>query len=447
MTHFTKAEARRCVAAVDKALQAGAAPPGESRQGHRRSAINMAAEALGISPKTLLSRVRAGGPCERLYGLRPDWSQAAPPPPAPAPEPPASPEPPADPIEVRRLKDRLRLEAAARSSAERHAADSVALREGIFRLRATPLEPPHWNPRPDGPSGKTGEAIILPISDIHMGEVIALEQMGGRNSYNEAIARARLERLFASALKLATVHWSGPPPSAIYVPLMGDLVSGEIHDELAKTNDLLAIPAVRAVSEALIAGFDLLLREFPSTPIHVVSVPGNHGRTTRKPEAKGFALDSYDTLVAWTIESWFAARGETRIKFSAPASGDALCNILGWNILFTHGDRIGSRGGTGFVGVSATATRGMKRLIEDYAAENVIVDVIVMGHFHTPIELEYGFVNGSLPGPSEYGRSLRLKSHPAAQWMLSIHPRRGVARRWKIAVGAPEEGSIYRGRA
>jgi predicted phosphodiesterase len=406
----------------------------------------MAAEALNMPVQTLYSRVRAGGPCERLHGLSVNWSLGK----RPAPEPDQKTEKPesaADPIEVRRLADKLKQAELARKSAERLAVKDQTIREALFQLSASPLDPPSFNPAPDKASGKVGEAIILPISDLHMGEVIDLEQMGGRNSYNERIARKRLERLFSSAVKLATVHWSGPPPSAIYVPLMGDLVSGEIHDELAKTNDLLAIPAVRALSEALIGGLDLLVRSFPTVPIHVVSVPGNHGRTTKKPEAKAFALNSYDTLVAWVIESWYAAKGNSRITFSAPASGDALVNIHGWNILFTHGDRIGSRGGAGFIGPAATAARGMQRIIQDYAAEGIIVDVIVIGHFHTPIELEQGFVNGTLAGPSEYSRAGRMRSHPASQWMISVHPTRGVARRWKIQVGHPSEGSIYKGRA
>ena len=287
---------------------------------------------------------------------------------------------------------------------------------------------------------------MLFVSDVHMGETIDIKQMGGRNSYDQAIAAARLERLFARVVKLGTRHWSGPPPGVIYLVLGGDLVSGEIHDELAKTNDLLAIPAVRRVTECFIAGVTMLLKHF-ACPVHIVSVPGNHGRTTKKPESKGFALNSYDTLVAWCLEAHFAARAEKRVTFAAPASGDALVNIAGWNILFTHGDRIGSRGGAGFVGVAATAARGFKRLIMDYAAEGTVVDTIVIGHFHTDLELEEGFVNGSLVGPSDYSRSGRMRSHPASQWMLSVHPIHGVARRWKIQVGDPSEGSIYKGRA
>jgi predicted phosphodiesterase len=280
-----------------------------------------------------------------------------------------------------------------------------------------------------------------------MGEVVSLSAMGGRNSYNMKVACARLERYFQSVVKLGTEHWTGPPPDSIYLVLGGDLVSGEIHDELAKTNDLQAIPAVRVLAEALAAGLLLLRENFPAIPIHVISVPGNHGRTTKKPENKGFAINSYDMLVGLLLEWWAATKELKGVTFSAPHAGDAFVTIHGWNILFTHGDRIGSRGGSGFVGPAATAARGMQKVVQDYLAEGRVIDVIVMGHFHTPLELEYGIVNPSLVGPSEYSRSGRMRSHPAAQWMLTVHPRYGIARRWKISVGDPSEGSIYAGRA
>jgi len=349
-----------------------------------------------------------------------------------------------DKILIRRLKDDAARHFSARKDAERRAVRAEALRESVFSLTAQPLKPPSWAPK-SAKRRAHGEAVVLFLSDLHMGEVIDLAQMNGRNSFNRKIARARLQRLFQRVVKLGTDHWSGPAPEVIYLVLGGDLISGEIHDELAKTNDLLALPAVRELTEWLISGIRLLLETF-DCPIKIISVPGNHGRLTRKPEAKGVALHSYDTLVFWMLESWFSATGEQRLSFSAPMSGDALINIMGWNVLFTHGDRIGSRGGTGFVGPAATAARGMKRLVRDYAAEGVILDTIVIGHFHTAVELEEGFVNGSLSGPSEYSLAGRMGSAPASQWMLTMHPVHGVTRRWKVQVGDPSEGSIYKGR-
>ncbi len=353
---------------------------------------------------------------------------------------------PKDGIEAHRNKTREMLQRKRIEELERQAAADRTIREAVFKLSSRPLEPPSWTPRRSKGS-HARESIVLFLSDIHMGEVVSISAMGGRNSYNMRIAAARLERYFQSVVKLGTEHWTGPPPDSIYFVLGGDLVSGEIHEELAKTNDLQAIPAVRVLAEALAAGLRLLRESFPGIPINVISVPGNHGRNTKKPEAKGFAINSYDTLVGLLLEWWAATTGIKNVTFSAPHTGDALVSIHGWNVLFTHGDRIGSRGGSGFVGPAATAARGMQKIVQDYLAEKQVVDVIVMGHFHTPLELEYGFVGSSLVGPSEYSRSGRMRSHPASQWMLSIHPQYGVARRWKIACGDKSEGSIYAGRA
>lgn len=350
-----------------------------------------------------------------------------------------------DEIDVRRVKSRESLQRQRIDELERQAAADRTIREAVFKLAEQPLEPPSWNAEPSKASKR--EAIILFLSDVHMGEVVSLNAMGGRNSYNMDIACTRLQRYFQSVVKLGTEHWTGPPPDVLYLVLGGDLVSGEIHDELAKTNDLQAIPAVRVLAEALASGLLLLRQAFPNIPIHVLSVPGNHGRNTKKPESKGYAINSYDTLVALLLEWWASTKNLKNISFSAPHTGDALVKIHGWNVLFTHGDRIGSRGGSGFVGPAATAARGMQKVVQDYLAEGKVIDFIVMGHFHTPLELEYGFVNSSLVGPSEYSRSGRMRSHPSAQWMLTVHPQHGIARRWKIQCGDKSEGSIYIGRA
>ena len=442
---IAKKEARRRIAAVDKALRAGHRPPGVGDGLKKPAAIAIAAQALGLARQTLASGLQT---IKRDHGLEPDWSlykaskiaNSSPLKPSNSREL----EPAADPLVVRRLNDQLAQERSGRRDAERAAISAEGLRQGVFKLAAAPPEPEHWAAGRHE-DGKHREVIVLPISDVHMGEVIDFDQMGGRNAYNKSIAARRLERLFQSVVKLGTIHWSGPKPAAIYVVLLGDLITGEIHEELAKTNDLLSIPAVRELSGHLISGLNLLLASF-DCDIRVVSLPGNHGRTTKKPEAKGSVVNSYDTLVAWSVESWFRARETPRISFSAPASGDALININGWRILFTHGNNIGSRGGMGFIGPAATIARGMQRVIQDYAAVGEIVDFVVTGHFHTPIELEQGFCNGSVPGPSEYSMQGRMRSHPASQWFLSIHPEIGVARRWKLFLGHPDEGSIYKGR-
>lgn len=336
--------------------------------------------------------------------------------------------------EVKRLraeKGELLTQLAAQSDL------SLAL-EGV----AEPLEPVSFQMRSGGK--QQGETIILVLSDLQWGEVIDLAAMDGLNCYDPEIARARLHRLFSGWAELATKHWAGPPPERILLLLLGDMISGEIHEELAKTNGLLSIPALRDCAAHICAGIRLL-REVVGVPIDILSVPGNHGRTTRKPESKLYAAHSYDTLLADIVELEFREAGQLPewLTMWKPASGDALVWVYGYRFLFTHGDRIGSRGGAGFVGTAATVARGFKKLVMDYAGRGVVLDFIICAHFHTALQLEEGICNGCLPGPSEYSRDLRFRPRPAVQAFLTVHPRHGVTQiRW-LNVGSPEEGDLY----
>lgn len=358
---------------------------------------------------------------------------------------PVKPEPPeptmAERLGVSKLQKNLATQKRIAKEAQDHALANLTIREAVFNLSQTPMEPPQWKISKDVQS--KSETLLLMLSDAHVGETVYKDQMGGKNSYNVTIAGDRIRRYFDTSIKLATKHWSGPPPECIYLLLMGDLITGSIHEELAKTNDLQEIGSVKACSEFLIAGLNMLRTAFPKIPIHVVCIPGNHGRTTKKMEHKNYALESYDTLIGWTLEVHARAMGWENITFSAPASGDALLDIYGWKFLVTHGDKIGSRGGTGMIGPAATATRGFQKVRAEYAKAGDNIDWVLIGHFHSQMELEGGIVNGSIIGYNEYAKSGRFFPHPAAQWMLSVHPKRGIARRWLIQVGDKSEGSMY----
>lgn len=414
------------IEAIERAVDAGAVYP-LPKGTTGRSALAEASAALGLSRRAVRNRLAAAG----RFGLAGRLPAA----PAPAKK---SARPPSDVVAVQRLRDENARLRRAQAELARRAGKAEDLRGQVFGIASDPL-PPVAFPRRDGASPHA-ETIVLFLSDLHWGEVADLAALDGLNSYNLPIARARLGRWAQTVADLSTRHWTGPPPERIVLILGGDMISGEIHAELAKTNEAKALPAVRDLVAHLAAALRLI-RERVGCPVDVISLPGNHGRATMKPESKQAAETSYDTLVADFLESAFAA--EKGVTFYKPVSGDALFRIYNFQIFATHGDRIGSRGGTGFIGPAATAARGFKRIAADYAARGTLLDLILIGHFHTPLKLEEGFVNGCLPGPTEYSRDGRFRPHPAQQLFLTIHPRRGVTQHRWVHVGAPEEGSLY----
>lgn len=454
---LTRDEAIYEIALVENALRDGY--PAHTRIGaHNKSAVRIASEILGVVPQALTRRV--GVPefpliCghHRRFGLTVDWSvyrerPMAPPvmdfaPPLAA----APPGPAPDPIETRRFKDEASRLRARLADAERRTASLEDLRGSIAGLFTEPPAPRHIFIPPRRHLREVGEIPLLNLFDLQWGEVVRLDRMGGVNAYNATIAEARIGRWLAAAIHLLTEHWHGPPPPKLYLTLGGDLVSGQIHD-LPVTNDRSAPEAVRDLVGLLLSVIKSLstaLADYHGVvvPIEVISIPGNHGRIGEFPDDKRYVVDNYDTLVAWMLETHFN-QPDSNVIITVPPSGDALVRIYGRAILYVHGDKIGTRGGDGGAGVAAPCARGMRKVVADYAQQGIPIYKIFMGHVHTAMELEDGFVSSSFVGPNERGRfRYRFKSMPATQWLLTMHPLYGIAQRWQIPVGDPSEGSIY----
>lgn len=308
----------------------------------------------------------------------------------------------------------------------------IELMEAVTPLFQRTPQPPKWTSKA---SRKTQALPVLFGSDRQFGEVIDADEMDGINAYNLQIAEERLQLFFDKGIRLITEH-SGYNdfPGVVYLR-GGDEVSGDIHQELRETNALGGLAAMDALVDLECAGIEKLADEFGK--VHVKSVPGNHGRTTIKPHSKKYAELNYDYILAKQIERFF--RDDKRVSFQTPVSGDALFDLFGWTCLLTHGDRIGSRGGQGFVGPAATVARGFKKVADYQSQINRRVDFIFCGHFHTPLALEQGWCNGSVPGINEFARDNRMRPHPAQQWLFLFDEDYGVIDEKRIYLEKPRK--------
>lgn len=339
--------------------------------------------------------------------------------------------------EKRRYEDSIASLRQQLIAAQREANEAEDLRSTVFKLSEQPLNPPAWSQHSKR-VGKSKPGIpVLFFSDAQWGEVIRKEELDGVNEFNLAIAAARYRMLIDKTIELATEHMVNPDYPGIYYLRGGDMVSGDIHQELRETNDAGSLLAVKDLVENEITGIARLAATFKR--VHVISIPGNHGRQTIKPMSKRYAEANYDTLSAWMLEMHFKAQGASNITFDTPASGEKLFAIYRYNFLLTHGDRIGSRGGQGMIGPVATITRGMKKLVDYYATLNHRIDYCLVGHFHTRSENEYGLSNGCLPGISEYSRDGRFRPRAPEQWFFFVHPAHGITARWPISLAPRPE--------
>jgi hypothetical protein len=230
------------------------------------------------------------------------------------------------------------------------------------------------------------------------------------------------------------------------VALNGDLVSGDIHDELRRTNALTAHEQIYLATDELAAGLLKLAEAFGS--LLVVVTPGNHGRTTEKTHAKRTAALSYDTLIGEQLRRHFDH--DPRISFIIAQGADAVYPVMGWTVFQSHGDALGSGGGKGFAGPVLPIIRGAKAVDWQAALQRQHYDIKLTAHYHTSANPGGGVLaNGSVVGYNEYANRIRAGVEVPQQWLALITERWGLRERLEIKLEDPEPPAKprYRGPA
>jgi hypothetical protein len=354
-----------------------------------------------------------------------------------------------DVVERHRFTADIQILRAANQSLTKRLAAAEDHRASILGLPIAPAEPVA-KPRPARLAKHSKQAVVLHLSDLHVGEVVNREEVMGVNEYNLPIAEKRIGRLFNAAAILTTSAWpaSDAAPSKVCVLLGGDLISGHgLHPEHAETDAGTAYQQTKWAAEYIAAGvlrlhLDLAERFCKPVPIELISVVGNHGRDTfGKPRTKLVSIQSYDTLVSDFVEA--ALKEHRTITHYRPRGFDAYFDAAGWPLLLTHGDRMGSGGGTGFIGPGATIIKGHRKILDTEHRQRRPVYKVFSGHFHTTCVTPFGFGNGSGIGYGEFAKSLRADPEPAQQNFVVFHERIGVIRWHPIAMGTESEGSMY----
>lgn len=372
-----------------------------------------AARHLALDRKTFMGRVEKG----QREGMSPRIKPPVKPTEAPAPA----------TLEIRDAAfwRRKSAEEQKRADESEHILREMA---GIFRRE---VHVPKWTLPGDG---KKGRAVgLIHLSDLHNGEVVRPEEIGGINEYNPDIFQRRFRRMIAAAVEILPRWAADSDLKGVVVALNGDLISGDIHDELRRTNALTAHEQVAHTTDEIAGGIRPLADRFGN--VLIVVTPGNHGRTTEKTHAKRMAALSYDTMIGNILARTFA--DDKRITVNVASGADVLFPIFGWSILQTHGDSMGTGGGQGFAGPELPIVRGGKKIKLSGFASGERYDIILTAHYHTSSNPGSILANGSMIGYNEYAVRIRAQPEPPMQWLALIHEKWGLRERHPVMLEDP----------
>lgn len=264
--------------------------------------------------------------------------------------------------------------------------------------------------------------LNLLITDTHFDEIVNPDEIDGINAYNREIAELRLRRCIERTILLSRDYLSGVKYDGVCLMLGGDIFSGNIHEELQRTNADTLFGSLLHWLGPMGTAIGTLADEFKK--VHIAAVPGNHGRMTRKPIMKQRAADNLDWLYYSLLRRDFAR--DSRITWQVTASSDAYVQVYNSRYLLTHGDQF--HGGSGIAGALSPLLLGSHRKTKRQTATGKPYDCMVVGHWHQNIFLPgMGLIVGPcMKGYDEYAYLRNFAPERAAQSMWLTTPEHGI---------------------
>ncbi|NDG19645.1 MAG: hypothetical protein EB117_15435 [Betaproteobacteria bacterium] len=316
------------------------------------------------------------------------------------------------------LREQVRSLQLQLETVRKETLDQEFVKSQIIKLAQTKIDPPKWTL--SRPADETTGVPTLFASDWHWGEVVEASQVNGVNEYNLKIAQNRAKNMIETAVDLLLNHIHHKDYPGIVFCLGGDMVSGDIHEELMATNEKEIMPVIVDLWSTLAWCIETLADSFGA--VYVPCVSGNHGRNTHKPRAKGRNFTNFD----WLVYQFLAKRFESddRIRFNIPDGSDCYFQIYNHKYLLTHGDQF--RGGDGMIGALGPIIRGDHKKRSRNNQIEMGYDTLLLGHWHQLIQLQRLIVNGSLKGYDEYAYAGNFPFEAPRQALWITHPNKGI---------------------
>lgn len=277
------------------------------------------------------------------------------------------------------------------------------------------------------------------LTDLHVGEKVDFEAMGGIAEYNVDIFRQELGLWVEKVLYLTELRRTRLEIPEIFIPLDGDVVSGIIHEELERTNEINIMQQASWAAYLLSHAFAQLSQHFEI--MRVSCTVGNHGRTKKQKEFKERYV-SWDYLVYQMMAMHL--KSYPNIQFDIPKAWWQISRVQNTDVLHWHGDGVKGWAGFPWYGID----RAIKELRQTLQPHDLRFDMAIFGHFHVPVMNQgptgafYG--NGNWKGGDEFAFGALHKSVKPIQNLFFINDEYGEVGYEKIYLDrAKEEHAIY----
>jgi len=267
---------------------------------------------------------------------------------------------------------------------------------------------------------------VLHLTDIHMGAVQEPNEIEGFNAYSPEIADNRMANLTLRWLNWVHYQRKAYRIDEAAIIITGDIISGDIHDELRTTNAFPAPVQVARASELLARLIADIAPSFKKVRVHFIS-EDNHSRLTKKPQAKEAGMNSLNYLVGVMTNTYLLSL--SNVTFDIYPMNEKVINVNERLYLITHGHTIRGWMGVPWYGVERKvgkeALARLQIIMQEFErAKEIGFHKYVFGHFHTPIDTPLYSCGASLQGTDAYDHQAGRYANPGQSAWL-VHPKHG----------------------
>ena len=264
-------------------------------------------------------------------------------------------------------------------------------------------------------SDKSEATAFLIASDWHFEEVVKPQSVSQLNEFNEEIANQRAKMFFQNGLILYNLMRKDIDINTIVLALLGDFISGNIHDDLMESNRLEPMEAILEVQRVIVSGIDFLL-DNSNSQLVIPCHSGNHPRITKKRRVSTEAGNSLEYFMYCNLADRYADNSRVTI---IPSRGyHSYPDVYDMTIRFHHGHAIRYAGGVG--GITIPVNKAIAQWNKARRA-----DLDVFGHYHQHKDLGEWVCNGSLIGYNAFALSIKADYESPRQAFFLVDKMRG----------------------
>src|SRR5271163_826629 len=266
---------------------------------------------------------------------------------------------------------------------------------------------------PKAKSGVSESAAVMVWSDWHSEETVLPDQVSGKNEFNLKIFHERFWNLLCGNMAWFRINAKATSIKTIVLALLGDFITGSIHDDLMEGNQLQPADAIYNVFSYLATGIQYVLDNTePDVELIVPCHSGNHGRMTVEQRIATEAGNSLEYFMYLMLRDRF--QDNKRVKFIVQSGYHSYISFFegAFDMRTHHGHQINYQGGVGGITIPVN-----KAIAQWNKARPVQLDVF--GHFHTKFDGGNFISNGALIGYSAYAVSIKgTYEEPSQQQFL-----------------------------